>query len=72
MAIKDYNADSKGSLPRTSAVMGRGYVFFQQGKHAEAIEDFSRAIELNPNDPVAFNNRGYNRYQLAKIRGSPR
>jgi len=28
--------------------------------------DFSAALELNDKDPVAWNNRGYNRYQLGK------
>jgi tetratricopeptide (TPR) repeat protein len=47
--------------------MGRGYVYFQKGDHAKAVEDFSRVIELNGRAAVAFNNRGYNYQQMGKF-----
>lgn len=47
-------------------IMSRGYLYFQQGKHEEAVQDFGAVIELNPKATVAFNNRGYNLYQLGK------
>ncbi len=47
-------------------MMSRGYLYFQQGKHEEAVKDFGAVIELNPKATVAYNNRGYNLYQLGK------
>jgi tetratricopeptide (TPR) repeat protein len=65
-AIADFDALLKLNPKDFAAVMGRGYVHFQQKNHAAAVEDFSRAIEINGNDPVARNNRGYNLFQLGK------
>ncbi len=65
-AIADFDTLLKQNPDDFSAVMGRGYVHFQQKNHAAAVKDFSRAIEINPNDPVAWNNRGYNLFQLGE------
>ncbi len=35
------------------AYYGRGYVFFLSGKYDQALEDFTRAYELNPKNPKA-------------------
>ena len=67
-AAADFDAILADQPDDLRAVMGRGYVRFQQQRHREAIEDFSKAIELNPNDPIAWNNRGYNRYQTGKYK----
>ena len=40
------------------AYNNRGVVLAQQGRREEALQDFSRAVDLNPNDPQAFFNRG--------------
>jgi lipoprotein NlpI len=40
------------------AYNNRGVVFEEMGKFDKAIEDFDKAIALNPGDPVAYNNRG--------------
>ena len=50
------------------ATMGRGYVYFQMGDHAKAIDDFTKVIELNGRAAVAFNNRGYNYQQIGKYK----
>ena len=47
-----------------AAIMGRGYIRFQQQNHKQAVKDFSAAIQLKPEDPVALNNRGFNLRQL--------
>ena len=36
----------------------KGVALVIEGKHNEAIEAFNKAIELNPKDAVAYNNRG--------------
>lgn len=69
-SIADFDAILKQNPKDFAAVMGRGYVHFQQKNHEAAIEDFTRAIELNPNDPVARNNRGYNRFQIGEHAGA--
>jgi len=37
----------------------QGSNFIEQGRYDEAIEQYTRAIELNPNLPHAYNNRAY-------------
>jgi Flp pilus assembly protein TadD len=65
-AIADFDAILMENPADFAAVMGRGYVHFQQENHAAAVEDFSRALEIHPDDPIAWNNRGYNRFQLGQ------
>lgn len=36
----------------------RGLLFGYKGEFDRAIADFTRSLELNPNDPEAYNNRG--------------
>lgn len=66
-AIKDYTAAIEATPNFIPAILGRGYVYFQQANHEKAIEDFGRVIELNPKASVALNNRGYNLQQLGKF-----
>ncbi len=37
------------------ALAGAGLVFMEQGRHAEAIEHFERALAVNPDNTVALN-----------------
>lgn len=37
-----------------------------QGRHAQAVMDYDRAIKLNPNYSYAFNNRGWSEYRLGE------
>lgn len=41
-----------------------GFLFTQQGKHKEAIDAYSQSIDLNPNIPVPYNNRGAAKIEL--------
>jgi len=50
--------------------MARGFIFYQQAKHADAIADFSRVIELNPEAAGALNNRGDNRFMVGEFKGA--
>jgi tetratricopeptide (TPR) repeat protein len=43
---------------KTSSWVEKGVALVMEGKHNEAIEAFNKAIELNPQDAVAYNNRG--------------
>ena len=40
------------------AYSSRGYTYGSQGKPDKAIEDYTRAIELEPNSALAYSNRG--------------
>jgi len=37
-----------------------------EGRHAEAIEELDEALELDPNDAVAYTDRGFSRFQLGR------
>ena len=43
---------------KTSSWVEKGVALVMEGKYNEAIEAFNKAIELNPKDAVAYNNRG--------------
>jgi Tfp pilus assembly protein PilF len=47
-----------GALLAERAWHNRGFALLQDGRHAEALRDFNRAIELNPADADAFLGRG--------------
>ncbi len=38
----------------------RGTILSNLGNKNEALINFNQAIQINPNDAVAYNNRGYN------------
>ena len=40
-----------------SACIQRGHLYLEKGERDRAIEDFSKAISLNPNDPEAYADR---------------
>ena len=45
--------------PRASAYNHRGLAYRHSGGLADAIEDYSAAIAINPVYALAYNNRGY-------------
>ena len=60
------NAISSGTLSSedlASAYFGRGLAWRYKGEDDKAISDFTRAIQMNPNDAAAYNMRAgcYNR-----------
>lgn len=44
----------------------RGIVYCRKSKYEQALEDYSKAIEMNPNDSYSYNNRGIALLQLGK------
>jgi tetratricopeptide (TPR) repeat protein len=46
--------------PRTTANRHneRGFAYYRQGEHDLAISEFNQAIELEPEEPVFYNNCG--------------
>ena len=47
------------ALNTAADYLAQGDYEFQQGTYQQAIEAYSRALELNPNFPEAYNNRAY-------------
>lgn len=52
------------------AYNNRGIARFNLEQYAEAVNDFNRAIELNPVFTQAYNNRGNARYKLNDYQGA--
>jgi Flp pilus assembly protein TadD len=48
----------QGELGDAKFYNTRGIAYGEKGQYDQAISDFNRAIELNPNDNKAYNNRG--------------
>ena len=46
------------------AYNNRGSAYAQQGDYIQAISDFTKAISINSNDPVAYHNRAVSYYCL--------
>lgn len=69
-AIKDFTQaiqiSGAKSIESVSSYMGRGFLYFQLGKHEQAAQDFGQVIEINPKASVAYNNRGYNLHQTGQ------
>ncbi|MDH5506490.1 MAG: tetratricopeptide repeat protein [Anaerolineae bacterium] len=49
---------SLGLLPHYGLSNNRGLAYAKQGDHTLAIQDYDRAIQLNPEYAAAYNNRG--------------
>src|SRR5436190_12231633 len=63
-ALADFNRALELDPKDVASLMGRGYVWYSQEKHKQAIEDFSAVIELDPRSAAAYNNRGFNQHLL--------
>jgi len=49
------------------AFNNRGYVYAQQGRYFDAIYDYSRSIELVPQNAYPYNNRSFAYFKLGNI-----
>ncbi|MDJ0672705.1 MAG: tetratricopeptide repeat-containing serine protease family protein, partial [Microcystis sp. M53598_WE2] len=52
--------------PRAAWYVNRGILYRRQQKYELALDDYNKAIELNPNHANAYNNRGNLYYDLQK------
>ena len=57
---------SSSVLEKAEKLMEKGNRLFSQGKLEEAMEIFDRIIEIQPNNKVAWNNKGVVFDQLGK------
>ena len=55
----------------TTAYHEQGNAYYKLGDYEGAIENFSQALRLNPNDAKAYVNRGNARYEIAQHSGDP-
>ena len=56
-----------GAHPHFGLFNNRGIARYDLGKMEAAIDDYDRAIELNPEDATAYNNRGFARSDLGDL-----
>ena len=61
MTVADFNPCSK-----FIAYHRRGSAYSALGQHQRAIEDYDKAIELNPDYAIAYNNRGLSFQELGQ------
>lgn len=60
------DAPDRSPAWRAAIYNNRGYAYDELGREDEALADFAKAIELNPNFAPAYNNRGYLHYQRGR------
>jgi tetratricopeptide (TPR) repeat protein len=60
-SLKDYERLIQVSPKRSSAYLGRSVVYQRLQRHREAIDDLTKAIELDPDHATPRNNRAYAR-----------
>ncbi|MDD5363171.1 MAG: FRG domain-containing protein [Ignavibacteria bacterium] len=64
-AIEDFNFTLKSNTKDDASIyFYRAYSYSQIGKHRDAENDYTLAINKEPNFLIAYNNRGYNRIIL--------
>lgn len=63
-----YETPGRGELTDSDAYYRRGQERAQRQEYSLAIDDFSKAIELNPSDAEAFNNRCWVRIVVGRTR----
>ena len=54
----------------SEASLGQGMILYQKGDLRGALAAFTKAIELNPKNPIAYTNRGLVRYKLGDFDGA--
>ena len=56
--------EKKSNLNTAEEYFYRAYEKSDKGDYYGAISDYTKAIEINPNDADAYNNRGVAKYDL--------
>jgi tetratricopeptide (TPR) repeat protein len=52
----------------TAIHLFKGRAYQGKGQYDQAIADFNKAIEINPRDPLAYNNRGFIMFKLGNTK----
>lgn len=65
-ALRDTN-DAVGVMPDPSAYAMRGHVYQEMGKLEKCLEDYSRSVQLEPDNPVLLENRAAIYERLGKV-----
>ena len=60
------DTSSESELTNADTYINKGVAYYEQGEHRRAIENFDRAIELDPTDALTYDNRGYTYYELGE------
>ena len=64
-------ASVQADVPTTSSgYVGRAKVFINRGMRKEALLDYDKAVELDPNNVYAWANRGITRVQVGDLAGA--
>ena len=70
-ALSDFNyAAQKADINLYQILFSRGFVYLQLKRYQQAIDDFTKAIDLNPSFGKAFFNRGNTKFLMNDIDGA--
>ncbi len=56
--------------PLARQYFDQGLEKYEAGNYQGAIDDYTKAIEINPQNAIAYNNRGIARFKLGDYQGS--
>jgi Tfp pilus assembly protein PilF len=57
-SVPNITSDHNGLNLLSQAYVGRGAAYMEFGKYQNAVEDLDTAIQLDPDNAMAYNNRG--------------
>lgn len=69
-ALKLANQAIASSSKEPKLYLARGYIHQYERRHQKAVDDFSKAIELDPDSTEALQRRGEERFKLAQFKES--
>jgi tetratricopeptide (TPR) repeat protein len=70
-AVEAYSEAIEAQVGNQAVVYAnRAYAYDCLGEHEAAIEDYSRSLELDPQQPVLYNNRGLAKFELRDFEGA--
>jgi tetratricopeptide (TPR) repeat protein len=72
-AVDDFNGAIQlpsDDITRAYALFRRAHAYSELGNRQSSIEDYTRSVQLYPNNPDAYNNRGIVRAELGDVKGA--